>query len=148
MVIAGRQYTMADLLDFANRHDLYLLSDECYDEIVFEGQHISPATMLTREELNSGRIICIYTFSKSYAMTGWRIGYVVTGTPLMKTMIDVLNASNTNVSTLVQRAAEAALTGPQACVAEMRETYRWRRERAVSLLKDLGRYLYTPQGAR
>jgi aspartate aminotransferase len=138
---------MADLLDFANRHDLYLLSDECYDEIVFEGQHISPATMLTREELNSGRVICVYTFSKSYAMTGWRIGYVVTGTPLMKTMIDVLNASNTNVSTLAQRAAEAALTGPQTCVAEMRETYRHRRNLAVSLLKELGRYLYTPHGA-
>ena len=138
---------MADLLDFANRHDLYLLSDECYDEIVFEGQHISPATMLTREELNSGRVICVYTFSKSYAMTGWRIGYVVTGTSLMKTMIDVLNASNTNVSTLVQRAAEAALTGPQVCVAEMREIYRRRRDLAVSLLKELGRYLYTPHGA-
>jgi aspartate aminotransferase/aminotransferase len=88
---------MADLLDFANRHDLYLLSDECYDEIVFEGKHVSPATMLTREEFNSGRVICIYTFSKSYAMTGWRIGYVVTGTPLMKTIIDVLNASYTNI---------------------------------------------------
>jgi len=138
---------MADLLDFANRHDLYLLSDECYDEIVFEGKHVSPATMLTREEFNSGRVICIYTFSKSYAMTGWRIGYVVTGTPLMKTIIDVLNASNTNISALVQRAAEAALTGPQTCVTEMRETYRWRRDLAVSLLKDLGRYLYTPHGA-
>src|SRR5947209_307214 len=113
---------MADLLDFANRHDLYLLSDECYDEIVFEGKHISPATMLTRDEFNSGRVICIYTFSKSYAMTGWRIGYVVTGTPLLKTIIDVLNASTTNISIMVQRAAAAALTGPQACVTEMRET--------------------------
>src|SRR5436305_11313324 len=138
---------MADLLEFANRHDLYLLSDECYDEIVFEGKHVSPATMLTRDELNSGRVICIYTFSKSYAMTGWRIGYVVTGAPLMKTIVDVLNASYTNISTLVQRGAAAALTGPQACVAEMRETYRWRRDLAVSLLKDLGRYLYTPHGA-
>src|SRR2546423_5246575 len=138
---------MADLLDFANRHDLYLLSDECYDEIVFEGKHVSPATMLTRDEFNSGRVICIYTFSKSYAMTGWRIGYIVTGTPLMKTIIDVLNASNTNISTLVQRAAAAALTGSQACVTEMRESYRQRRDLTVSLLKDLDRYLYTPHGA-
>src|SRR5947209_15840867 len=82
---------VSDLLDFARRHDLYLLSDECYDEIVFEGKHVSPATLLTRDEFNSGRVICIYTFSKSYAMTGWRIGYLVTGTPLMKTIIDVLN---------------------------------------------------------
>src|SRR5712692_4826883 len=138
---------MADLLDFANRHDLYLLSDECYDEIVFEGKHVSPATMLTRDEFNSGRVICIYTFSKSYAMTGWRIGYVVTGTPLMKTIIDVLNASYTNISTLVQRSAAAALTGPQACVAEMRDAYCRRRDLAVHLLKEHGRYSYTPRGA-
>src|SRR6266516_4059899 len=98
---------MADLLDFANRHDLYLLSDECYDEIVFEGEHVSPATMLTRDEFNSGRVISIYTFSKTYAMTVWRIGYIVTGAPLMKTIINVLNASSTNISSLMQRAAAA-----------------------------------------
>ena len=138
---------MADLLDFARHHDLYLLSDECYDEMVFEGKHVSPASMLTADEFNSGRVISIYTFSKTYAMTGWRIGYIVTGMSLMKTIIDVLNASSTNISTLIQRAAAAALTGPQACVAEMRETYRRRRDLTVSLLKDLGRYLYTPHGA-
>ena len=138
---------VADLLDFARRHDLYLLSDECYDEIIFEGKHVSPATMLTRKEFESGRFIGIYTFSKSYAMTGWRIGYAVTGRELMKTIIDVLDVSYTNISTLVQRAAAAALTGPQACVAEMRDAYCRRRDLAVHLLKELGRYSYTPHGA-
>jgi aspartate aminotransferase len=138
---------VADLLDFARRHELYLLSDECYDEIVFEGKHVSPATMLSRDEFNVGNVICVYTFSKSYAMTGWRIGYVAAGTELIKTIIDVFSAGHTNISTLVQRAGAAALTGPQACVAEMRETYRRRRDLALSLLKDLGRYLYTPHGA-
>lgn len=141
------EHLMADLLDFARRHDLYLLSDEAYDEIVFEGKHVSPATLLTRDEFNTGRVICVYTFSKTYAMTGWRIGYVVAGTQLMKTITDVLNASYTNVSILMQRAAAAALTGPQACVAEMRDVYQRRRDLAVSLLKDLGRYVYTPHGA-
>lgn len=138
---------VAELLAFAQRHDLYLLADECYDELVFEGQHVSPATMLSRDEFDSGRVICVYTFSKTYAMTGWRIGYVVAGTQLMKTITDVLNASTTNVSTLVQRAAAAALTGSQACVVEMRETYQRRRDLAVALLKDQGRYVYTPHGA-
>src|SRR6266852_1311572 len=138
---------VSDLLDFARRHNLYLLSDECYDEIIFEGKHVSPATMLTRKEFESGRFIGIYTFSKSYAMTGWRIGYLVTGTQLMKTIIDVLNASYTNISTLVQRAAAAALSGPQACVAEMRDAYCRRRDLAVHLLKEHGRYSYTPRGA-
>lgn len=138
---------VSELLDFARRHDLYLLSDECYDEILFEGTHVSPATLLTPDELESGRFIGIYTFSKTYAMTGWRIGYVVTGTQLTKTISDVLNAHYTNISTPIQRAAAAALTGPQECVGEMREGYKRRRDLAISLLKDYGRYIYTPHGA-
>ena len=138
---------VSDLLDFARRHDLYLVSDECYDEVIFEGEHISPATMMSQEEFESGRFIGIYTFSKTYAMTGWRIGYVVTGTALLKTIVDVLTASYSNMSTPIQRAAAAALTGPQDCVGAMCDAYRSRRDLTVSLLKDLGRYLYTPHGA-
>lgn len=141
------QQLVADLLDFARRHDLYLLSDECYDEIIFEGKHVSPATMLSREEFESGSVICIYTFSKSYAMTGWRLGYMVTGKQLMKTMAYVLDSSHTNVSSIIQRAGAAALTGSQACVIAMREAYHQRRDLALSLLRDLGRYVYTPHGA-
>jgi len=88
---------VAELLEFARRHDLYLLSDECYDELVFEGKHVSPATMLSRDEFDDGRVISVYTFSKTYAMTGWRIGYLATGRQLMKTIVDVLNASYTNI---------------------------------------------------
>ncbi|HBE24102.1 MAG TPA: aminotransferase class I/II, partial [Ktedonobacter sp.] len=128
-------------------HDLYLLSDECYDELVFEGKHVSPATMLSRDEFDDGRVISVYTFSKTYAMTGWRIGYLATGRQLMKTIVDVLNASYTNISTPIQRAAAAALTGPQECVTEMRQTYHRRRDLAVKLLKESGRYVYTPRGA-
>lgn len=135
------------MLDFARRHDLYLLSDECYDQMVFEGAHSSPATLLSRNEFEAGRFIGIYTFSKTYAMTGWRIGYAVAGTQLIETLVNVLNASYTNISTAVQRAAVAALTGPQDCVAEMRNAYRHRRDLTVSLLKDYGRYIYTPRGA-
>ncbi len=138
---------VAELLEFASRYDLYMLSDECYDELVFEGKHVSPATMLSRDEFDAGRVISVYTFSKTYAMTGWRIGYLATGRQLMKTIVDVLNASYTNISTPVQRAAAAALTGPQECVAEMRQTYQRRRDLAVKLLKESGRYVYTPRGA-
>ncbi len=138
---------IADLLDFARGHDLYLLSDECYDEIIFEGRHTSPASLLSYDEFNEGRVICVYSFSKSYAMTGWRIGYVVTAAELLKTIILVLDGSHTNISTAIQRAAEAALTGPQACVGEMRQAYHRRRDLAVRLLQEHGRYLYTPHGA-
>ena len=136
-----------DLLDFARRHDLYLLSDESYDEILFEGIHVSPGALLSSDEFNQGRVMCVYTFSKTYAMTGWRIGYLATGTQLLKTITYVLDASYTNISTVIQRAAAAALTGPQDCVAQMRQVYQHRRDLAVSLLKELGRYVYTPHGA-
>jgi aspartate aminotransferase/aminotransferase len=80
-------------------------------------------------------------------MTGWRIGHLATGTQLLKTITYVLDASNTNISTIIQRAAEAALKGPQTCVTEMRQVYQRRRDLAVNLLKDHGRYFYTPHGA-
>lgn len=138
---------IADLLAFARRHDLYLLSDECYDQLVFEGEHISPASLLAREEFEEGHFIGIYTFSKAYAMTGWRIGYVVSSRRLIKTIVDVLNVNLTNISTPIQRAAAAALLGPQDCVEMMRESYRSRRDLVVGLLTDAGRYTYTPRGA-
>lgn len=138
---------VAQLLDFVQRHDLYLLSDESYDQVVFEGEHISPAALLEPDEFEHGRVIGVYTFSKTYAMTGWRIGYVVTGAELLKTIISVADASYTNVTTLVQRAAAAALTGPQDCVEEMRAGYQRRRDLAVDILREHGRYAYTPHGA-
>ena len=138
---------MADLVDFAYRHDLYILSDECYDELVFDGEHVSPAMLMNHTDFESGRVICVYTFSKTYAMTGWRIGYLAAGSGLVQTISTVLDASNTNISTIVQRAAAAALTGPQDCVTEMRAAYQKRRDLAVRLLKDYGRYVYTPHGA-
>ncbi|HXR64862.1 MAG TPA: aminotransferase class I/II-fold pyridoxal phosphate-dependent enzyme [Ktedonobacteraceae bacterium] len=138
---------VAQLLDFAQRHDLYLLSDECYDEMIFEGEHVSPAALLEAGELENGRVICVYAFSKTYAMTGWRIGYVVTGAQLLKTIACVIDASYTNVSTLVQKAAAAALTGPQDCVGEMRAGYKRRRDLALEILRAHGRSFYTPHGA-
>jgi aspartate aminotransferase/aminotransferase len=139
--------TVADLLDFARRHDLYLLSDECYDELLFEGEHISPASLLTPEEFEQGHVICVYTFSKTYAMTGWRIGYLATGAQLLQTIASVIDASYTNVSLLAQRAAAAALTGSQDCVGEMRAIYQRRRDLAINILREHGRYFYTPHGA-
>jgi aspartate aminotransferase len=137
---------MHDLLHFALRHNLYLLSDECYDELIFEGRHVSPASMLSREEFESESCICIYYFSKTYAMTGWRLGYLVVSRQLIKTIVNVLNANYTNVIAIQQHAGAAALTGLQECLTEMREAYRLRRNLAINLLKDFGRYSYTPQG--
>jgi aspartate aminotransferase len=138
---------LAELLAFARRHRLYLLSDECYDEIVFEGRHVSPGSLLTPAELDEARFIGVYSFSKTYAMTGWRLGYLVAGSRLLQTLTQVLDASYTSLPTALQRAAAAALSGPQDCVTQMRAAYRRRRDLAIALLKSYERYDYTPHGA-
>ena len=135
------------LLDFARRHDLYLLSDECYDQLVFEGEHVSPARLLSPAAFEEGNIIAVYSFSKTYAMTGWRIGYIVTSAKLTKTIVDVLNAGYTNISTPIQRAAAAALTGPHDEIDAMKASYQQHRDLVVDILKSYGRYVYTPHGA-
>jgi aspartate/methionine/tyrosine aminotransferase len=133
--------TIEGLVALAQRHDLYLLSDEVYDELIFEGEHVSPALY------DAERTIAIYAFSKTYAMTGWRVGYVVTNDELSKTIMKIQEPMISCVASPVQKAAEAALTGPQDCIREMRDSYRERRDAVVELLKQEGYYVYTPRGA-
>jgi aspartate aminotransferase/aminotransferase len=133
--------TVRRLLTIAERHDLWLLSDECYDEIIFEGHHLSPAT------LDPERVITVGTCSKSYAMTGWRIGWVVAPPQLAAAVSLMIGAQMNNLPLFVQRAAEAALTGPQECVREMAAAYRDRRDHAVEALRSRGLLAYVPAGA-
>jgi aspartate aminotransferase len=133
---------LEELIDFAQRHDLYLISDEAYDELVYEGEHISPAALCT-----DGRVISAYTFSKSYAMTGWRIGYAVARPEISRAITVAVSAACTNVSHIAQWAAEAALAGPQDCVAEMRATYHQRRDAALEVLRSYGISTLPPKGA-
>jgi aspartate aminotransferase len=130
------------LADFSVRHDLWLISDECYDQIVFEGEHVSPASFL-----DDGRVISVYTFSKTYAMTGWRLGYAVGEAKLIDTVTKVLESNTSGPSTIAQKAAEAALDGPQDCVAEMVSAYHHRRDLAVDLLDEAGLLVSVPRGA-
>ena len=129
------------LVDFAQRHDLYLMADEVYDQLIFEGEHVSPAVY------DPDRVISIYAFSKTYAMTGWRIGYVVANEPLSQVIMKIQEPLISCVSSVVQKAAEAALTGPQDCIQEMRASYQERRDAVVEVLKAYDYYVYTPQGA-
>ena len=107
--------TIAALVEIVARHDLWLLSDECYDELVYDGRHVSPAALD-----GDGRVLTVGTFSKTYAMTGWRIGWVAASPAVAPTLGLVTTAQINNLPLFVQRAALAALQGPQECVAEMR----------------------------
>ena len=134
--------TVAGLVALAQRHDLYLVSDECYDQLVYEGEHISPASLDPDE-----RIISCFTFSKSYAMTGWRIGYVAAAPALSDVITRILEATMTCAAMPAQRAAEAALLGPQDCIAAMATAYDGRRRRVCDFFLERGLLSYVPRGA-
>lgn len=121
-----------ELVEIARQHDLYVLSDECYEHIVFEGSHVSAASV------DGERVVSVFSMSKSYAMTGWRIGYLVTTPSLAEQIAKVQEAVTSCASAVSQKAAEAALRGDQTCVQEMRDSYRRRRDLAVGLLDEHG----------
>jgi len=135
--------TIAELIEFAQRHNLWLLSDECYDQIVFDGSWTSPAHLAPDDP----RIVSVFTFSKTYSMTGWRIGYVTGSDELIDTATKVLESTSSCVSTISQVAAEAALRGPQDCVAEMVGAYRRRRDLVVDILREAELFIAEPAGA-
>jgi aspartate aminotransferase/aminotransferase len=134
--------TLEALVAFATGHDLWVLSDECYDELIFSGAHVSAAA-LTDEP----RVVTVGTCSKSYAMTGWRVGWAVAPPVLAEPLGVVVGAQVNNLPLLALRAAEAALTGPQDCVAAMRDAYRARRDLALDVLRARGLADYMPEGA-
>ncbi len=135
--------TIAAMIEIAQRHNLWLLSDECYDQILLDGTWTSPAAMAPDDP----RIATVFTFSKTYAMTGWRLGYLVGEPGLIDTATKVLESNSSCVSTISQVAAEAALTGPQDCVAEMVDAYRRRRDLVAAILKDAELFIAQPTGA-
>jgi len=137
------QATVERLIEIAQRHNLWLVSDECYDQILLDGSWTSPAS-LAPEDL---RIASIFTFSKTYAMTGWRMGYVAGSTALLDTVTKVLESNSSCVSTITQVAGEAALEGPQDCVTEMNAAYRRRRDAVVQILRDAELFITKPKGA-
>jgi aspartate/methionine/tyrosine aminotransferase len=108
----------------AMKNDLLVLSDEPYEHIVFDGnRHVSIAAFDGMQE----RTVSAYTLSKSYAMTGWRVGYAAAPQALVDEMEKLMEHMVSGVTAMAQRAALAAITGPQDCVQEMVAAYRRRR---------------------
>jgi aspartate aminotransferase len=136
--------TVEKLIEIARRHNLWLVSDECYDQILLEGPGwTSPASLAP----DDARIASVFTFSKTYAMTGWRLGYVAGSAALMDTVTKVLESNSSCVSTITQVAGEAALDGPQDCVTEMCAAYRRRRDLVVDILREAELFIAEPDGA-
>jgi aspartate aminotransferase/aminotransferase len=137
-----RRETVQRVVEIARAADVYVVSDEVYEEIVFDGEHVSPAVYD-----DAGRVITVSGVSKAYAMTGWRIGWLVAEPQLATLVAKVQEPVVACAAAVAQKAAEAALTGPQDSVAEMREAYRRRRDAAVTALREGGVFVSEPHGA-
>ncbi|PSP83122.1 aspartate aminotransferase [Halobacteriales archaeon QS_6_64_34] len=126
----------------AEEHDVLCISDEVYEHQVFEGEHRSPA-----EFDESGNVVVVNACSKAYSMTGWRLGWVTGATDRIERMLRVHQYAQACASAPAQYAAEAALTGPQDAVTEMRESFEKRRDILLEGFEEMGLDCPTPKGA-
>jgi aspartate aminotransferase len=132
----GSVLTEADvkgIADLAVDHDLLVLSDEVYEKIVFEGKHFSIASM----DGMFDRTITVNGVSKTYAMTGWRLGWAIAPLSIIKPMNTLQTHSITCVTSFVQKAGVEALNGPQSSVDEMVKEFRARRDLIMSLIDEI-----------
>lgn len=144
----GTVMRAAELLaiaEFCERRDVLLISDEIYEAITYDGaKHVSPvaAAPALRE-----RCVLINALSKSYSMTGWRVGYCAGPAALIQSMFLVLQQSSRGPATFAQDAAAAALAGPQDCVAQMQAEYAARRAKVLTALSAIeGVQALAPEG--
>jgi aspartate aminotransferase len=126
--------SMQLVADICEDRDIYAMSDEIYETLVYGREHISLASLGNMAE----RTITINGFSKSYAMTGWRLGYAVAPLPIIKAMSKVQQHSVSQATTFAMWGGVAALNGDQRCVTEMREEFDRRRQYIIAELHRMG----------
>lgn len=136
--------SMEGIAEVARDHDLLVLTDELYEKILYEGNHIAMASLPGMYE----RTLTVNGFSKTYAMTGWRLGWVVAPPELLEPVNRVQNHTFTCATAFAQKGAVEALRGPQAPVEAMVKEFRARRDLIVEGLNGLSGFeCPTPRGA-
>ncbi|HEX3940489.1 MAG TPA: pyridoxal phosphate-dependent aminotransferase [Acidobacteriaceae bacterium] len=144
---AGSVVSPADLeriVKLAHARGIYLLLDECYVYLQYNGAPVSGGSFTAAKE----HLIVLGSLSKTYAMTGWRAGFALGPKPVIAAMNKLQSQSTSSAASFVQKASIAALNGPQACVAEMRADYLKLRDRILGRLAEIpGVTCTTPEGA-
>lgn len=137
---------LEEIAEIALKHNLYIISDEIYEKLLYDDSvHVSIASL--GEEIKE-RTIVVNGLSKSYAMTGWRIGYAAGPVEIVKAMTKIQSQSTSNPTSIAQKAAVAALKGPQDCVEHMRKEFEKRRNYLVKKLNSIsGISCKMPKGA-
>lgn len=132
-----------EILAIAHAHGIWVVSDECYDQIVFDDQMTSPAA----RPLGPDQTITVHSFSKTYAMTGFRLGYLSAPRRVTALLTKLQESMVACVNTPTQYAGLAALEGPQSCVSDMVREYRACRDLSVDRARALGLEPREPAGA-
>jgi aspartate/methionine/tyrosine aminotransferase len=141
----GTVMTLDDLralVDLAEAHNLVLIVDEIYEAITFDGHvhhHLAALSPQAR-----ARTITVNSFSKTYAMTGWRLGYNIAPPALTRAMLRIAEQFSRSAATFIQHAGAAALNGPQDAVEQMRATYAQRRKFIAASLTQAGLATFNP----
>lgn len=138
-----RREDLAGVCEVIKKHDLFVLSDEIYSELTYGGDHISIASM----EGMQARTVVINGFSKTYSMTGWRLGYALGPAPVIQQMTKLHQFAIMSAPTTSQMAAVEALKNGDADIVKMREDYDMRRRYTVHAFREIGLPCFEPEGA-
>jgi aspartate aminotransferase/aminotransferase len=133
---------MRDICAIAQRTGIYVISDEVYEDIIFAGQHVSAGAVGPAD-----RVFVVSGFSKTYAMTGWRLGWLVCPEQLAPIAAGLQEPVTSCASTIAQKAGEAALEGDQAVARAFRDTFMRRRDLLVEVFGNTGLLPVMPRGA-
>ncbi len=132
------------ILELTNKHNLYLMTDECYCQFVYEDKPFSIAAVSGAKD----SVLVAGSLSKTYAMTGWRVGFALAPAPIINAMAKLQSHSTSNPTSIAQKAGLEAMVGPQESVGEMLAEYRGRRDFVVERLRQIpGVTIGTPKGA-
>ena len=132
------------IYELASRRGIFLMTDECYCHFLYDSEPFSIAALPGAKE----NVIVAGSLSKTYAMTGWRIGFALAPAPLITAMMKLQSHSTSNPTSIAQKAAVEAMRGPQDSVPKMLAEYRRRRDFVVERLRSIpGVTITTPKGA-
>ncbi len=137
---------LEEISELAKKHNLIIISDEIYEKLIYDGkEHVSIASL---SEDSYERTIVVNGLSKTYAMTGWRVGYTASSAKLAKVMSNIQSHMTSNVCSISQYAALEALTGPQDSIKMMKSAFEERRNFMMKKLEEInGVRFIKPQGA-
>lgn len=137
------RHLMQEVVNYARQHNLYLISDEIYDRLVYDGEHVCVSALPGARE----RTILLNGFSKAYAMTGWRVGYACAPAHVIAAMVKIHAYTMLCAPIMAQKAALEALKTGEPAVEEMRQQYNQRRKLIVAGFNNMGLTCAMPQGA-